>query len=140
MPPFLLGRLKRKMTKSHQVTYPDLDPVSTGIKGRCPRCGEGALFSGISVKDRCSACDLDYEFSDSGDGPTVFIILALGFIVLGLALVVELNYEPPIWLHIVLWPPLILALGLPMLRMVKGMLIAQQYKHDAGSGKLVGKK
>ena len=128
------------MVPSEQTTYPQLDPVSTGIKGRCPRCGEGALFSGISVRDRCAACNLDYEFSDSGDGPTVFIILALGFIVLGLALVVELNYGPPIWLHIILWPPLILLLGLPMLRMVKGILIAQQFKHDAGSGRLVEKK
>ncbi len=128
------------MTKERDISYPDLDPVSTGVKGRCPRCGEGALFSGIAVKDRCSACQLNYDFSDSGDGPTVFIILALGVIVLGLALAVELNYEPSIWVHIVLWPPLVLILGLPMLRAVKGILIAQQYKHDAGSGTLVGKK
>lgn len=117
--------------------YPPLDPVPTGMKGRCPRCGEGNLFSGLlTVKDHCSACHLDYDFNDSGDGPTVFIIMGLGFLVLGMALVVELNYAPPGWVHMLLWPPMILIIGLPALRMLKGVLINLTWHHDAASGRL----
>lgn len=107
------------------------------MKGRCPRCGQGRLFRGLlTVRDRCSACGLDFAFEDSGDGPTVFIIMGLGFVVLGAALWLELNVGPPWWVHVLLWPPLILALGLPALRMVKGVLIALTWHHDAAQGRL----
>ena len=86
------------------------------------------------MKDRCSACHLDFDFEDSGDGPTVFIIMGLGFIVLGAALFVEMNYAPPGWLHVILWPPLILVLGLPALRITKGILIALTYRHRVDKG------
>jgi uncharacterized protein (DUF983 family) len=117
--------------------YPHLDPVPTGMRGKCPRCGEGALFSGLlTVKEECTACRLNYDFNDAGDGPTVFIIMGLGFVILGLALYVELNFGPPFWLHILLWFPLILLLGLPALRMTKGALIALTYHHKAAEGVL----
>ena len=107
------------------------------MKGRCPRCGEGALFKGLlTVKDRCSACNLDYEFNDAGDGPTVFIIMGLGFLILGLALYVELNFAPAFWVHAVLWFPLVFILGLPALRMVKGVLIALTWHHEVAQGRL----
>ncbi len=125
------------MTDPKYQHYPPLDPVSTGMKGRCPRCGEGALFSGLlTVKDRCTACGLGYEFEDAGDGPTVFIIMGLGFLVLGLGLFVELNYGPPVWVHIVLWPPLVFLLGLPALRAMKGALISLTWHNDAAEGRL----
>lgn len=122
---------------SNQSHYPPLDPVPTGMRGRCPRCGEGALFAGLlTVKERCSACDLDYSFNDAGDGPTVFIIMGLGFLILGSALYVELNFEPAWWVHVVSWPPMILIVGLPALRMLKGVLIALTWHHDAALGRL----
>lgn len=116
--------------------YPPVDPIATGMRCRCPRCGEGKLLSGLSVRDGCTVCGLDFAFTDEGDGPTVFIILALGLIVLGGALFVEFTYEPAVWVHILLWPPIILVLGIPAIRMVKGVLIAQQYVHDAAPGRI----
>jgi len=118
--------------------YPDQEPLTTGLKSRCPRCGEGALFSGIlTVKAECTACHLSFDFEDSGDGPTVFIMMGLGLLVLGAALYLEFNHQPPVWLHIVLWPLVILGLGIPALRVVKGVLIALQFKHDAAQGRIV---
>ncbi|NKB51019.1 MAG: DUF983 domain-containing protein [Rhizobiaceae bacterium] len=117
--------------------YPPLEPVPTGIRGRCPRCGEGNLFSGLlTVKQQCTACHLDYDFNDSGDGPTVFVIMGLGFLILGLALFVEFNYFPPRWVHVLLWPTLTVIMGLPVLRMMKGVLINLTWHHDAASGRL----
>lgn len=111
----------------------------SGLSGRCPRCGRGKLFSGyLTLKDRCEVCGLDYSFADSGDGPAVFVILIIGFIVVALALAVEFTYQPPYWLHAVLWLPLLLVLSLGLLRMLKGWLIAQQYRHKAAEGQLDG--
>ena len=88
------------MNEPDKALYPPQDPGSTGVKGRCPRCGEGRLFEGyLGLRKNCSVCGLDYSFADSGDGPAVFVILIIGFIVVGLALWMEVSYEPPIWLQ-----------------------------------------
>lgn len=122
------------MTEPH-VTGPS--PYSTGIGGRCPRCGEGKLFDGyLKIRPRCSACGLDFGFADSADGPAVFIMLIAGFAVLGLALTVEIAYEPPIWLHLVLWLPLATIVCLALLRPMKGLAVALQYAHRAEEGRL----
>ncbi len=113
------------------------DPVKAGVLGRCPRCGGGKLFAGfLTVAPRCANCDLDYSFIDSGDGPAVFVILIVGFIVVGMALWVEVAYDPPLWVHFLLWLPLILGLALPLLRALKGLMIAMQYRHNASEGRL----
>ena len=111
-----------------KALYPPL-PNNVGIKGRCPRCGEGRLFNGfLSIAPRCQVCELDFSFADSGDGPAVFIMMIVGFIVVGLALFVEFSLAPPLWVHALLWVPLILGLALGLLRPMKGWLIAQQYR------------
>ena len=28
-------------------SWPQIPPIRTGIKGRCPRCGEGSIFDGF---------------------------------------------------------------------------------------------
>ena len=98
--------------------------------GRCPRCGEGRLFSGLlTVREACPVCALDLSAQDAGDGPQVFVILVLGLVVVGLAAFVELRFAPPIWVHLVLWTPLILAGAVALLRPLKAGLIALQYRH-----------
>ena len=75
---------------------------------------------------------MDLRDHDAGDGPAVFVILVVGFIVVAAALIVEVRYEPPMWLHLVMWIPLILALSLGLLRVFKALLIALRYHHQAG--------
>jgi uncharacterized protein (DUF983 family) len=114
-----------------------VSPYVAGLTGRCPRCGKGHLFSNfLAVRKECEACGLDYSFVDSGDGPAIFVILIAGFLVVGAALAVEVLYQPPFWLHAVLWGPLILIVTLVPLRLLKGLLIALQYHHDAAPGRL----
>jgi len=83
------------------------------------------------VAERCAICDLDLEKEDSGDGPAVFIVFILGFLVVPLALLFEAKVAPPMWLHVAIWPALILGTALGLLRPVKGVLIALQYRHKA---------
>lgn len=98
---------------------------------RCPRCGEGSLFVGLlTVRAACPVCGLDLSAQDAGDGPAVFVIFFLGLIVVGLAAWVELKYEPPIWVHMLLWTPLIVGGAILMLRPLKAGLIALQYRHN----------
>ena len=112
-------------------------PIGRGLRGRCPRCGEGRLFRGyLSLRSACEHCGLDYGFADAGDGPAVFVILIGGFIVVFAALMTEVAYQPPYWVHAALWLPLILIVTLAPLRLIKGLLIALQYHHRAAEGRL----
>ena len=103
-----------------------------GIACRCPRCGKGKLFAGfLTLRPRCEVCGLDYGFADSGDGPAVFVMFLAGAIVVGAALVTEILFRPPYWVHAVLWLPLILLVTLGPLRPMKGLMIALQHYHEA---------
>jgi len=118
-----------------------LQSAMRGLACKCPRCGEGRLYSGfLTLRPDCEVCGLDYAFIDAGDGPAVFIIMIAGFIVVGSALVVEIKYQPPFWVHAALWGPLILATTLLPLRSMKALLIALQYHHKAAEGQLVARK
>jgi uncharacterized protein (DUF983 family) len=110
--------------------------ITTGLAGRCPRCRNGTLFAGfLTLRPRCEVCGLDYAFADSGDGPAVFVIFLAGLIVVGCALITEALYEPPFWVHALLWGPLVLATTLLPLRPLKGLMIALQYHHKAAEGR-----
>jgi len=112
-------------------------PIGRGLRGRCPRCGEGHLFQGfLTLRPACERCGLDYSFADAGDGPAVFVILIGGGIVVFAALITEVLFQPPYWLHAFLWFPLILIVTLSPLRLLKGLLIALQYHHKAAEGRL----
>lgn len=115
----------------------DIEPIAAGLRGRCPRCGKGRLFAGpFRLAERCEACGLDYRFADAGDGPVVFVILIVGFVVVGAALWAEVNYNPPLWLHFLLFVPLAVALSLLALRLIKGVLVTLQYRNKAAEGRI----
>jgi uncharacterized protein (DUF983 family) len=109
---------------------PPVSILTAALLARCPRCGEGKLFEGLlQVSPRCAICGLDLRGQDAGDGPAVFVVLILGAITVGLAILVEVKFEPPLWLHMVLWTPLVLGGGVLLLRPLKAGLIALQYRH-----------
>ncbi|GHB21964.1 membrane protein [Pseudovibrio japonicus] len=113
------------------------NPFSAGLRGKCPRCGKGPLFQGLlKLRKSCSNCGLAYDFADSGDGPAVFSTLILGFLLLGGVLLVEFRYEPPLWLHLVIWVPVTVVFSVALLRVLKGLLIALQYWNNAAPGEL----
>src|SRR5258708_7806833 len=99
--PMLVNTLVRAQARPMEGPWsPPLSPLITGLKCRCPRCGRGALFEGLlAVRPECGVCGLDLRGHDSGDGPAVLAIMILGFVVVGLALVIEVKFQPPLWLH-----------------------------------------
>ena len=79
--------------------------------------------------EHCAVCGADLREQDSGDGPVAFITLIAGAVVVIAALVVEVKYSWPIWLHMVVWLPLASVLCIGLMRPLKGIMIALQYKH-----------
>jgi uncharacterized protein (DUF983 family) len=128
------------MTASTNPSPTVFQSALRGLACKCPRCGQGKLFDGfLTLRTNCDACALDYAFIDAGDGPAVFVILIAGAIVVGAALIVEVKYQPPFWVHAALWLPLILVVTLWPLRAMKSLLIALQFHHKAAEGRLVEK-
>jgi uncharacterized protein (DUF983 family) len=110
--------------------FPAVSVTRAALGCRCPRCGEGPLFAGLlRVRPTCAICGLDLSTQDAGDGPAVFVILFLSLIVVGLAGFVEIRFSPPIWVHLLLWTPLIFGGAVGVLRPFKAGLIAPQYRH-----------
>ena len=111
--------------------------VSSTLRGRCPRCGKGRLFQGyLKIASCCGVCGLDYAGFDAGDGPAVFVILIVGFIVAGGALILEAAVSPPYWVHAVVWFPAVVILSILFLRLAKSTLLVLQYRHQAREGRL----
>lgn len=117
--------------------YSSPSPFKAGLMSRCPRCGQGRLFSGyLTIAPRCQVCKLNFGFADSDDGPAVLIILIAGIIIVAAILIVEVRYQPPYWVHAALWLPLTGLLCLGLLRPFKATLVALQYRHKAQEGRL----
>ena len=112
-------------------------PVRAAARGCCPRCGRGRLYTGLlRLKDRCSACGLDFAAFNVGDGPAAFLTFFIGGIVVGFALWVELSFEPAWWVHVLLWAPLAVVGTIGLLRIGKALLLALEYRHKAAEGRL----
>ena len=106
--------------------------LSAGLRGRCPRCGHGKLFDGyLTVAPVCGHCGLGLAGHDSGDGPAVAATFILGTGIIALAAAVELIFHPPLWIHAVLWTPAVIGGTLALLRPLKGLTIAIQYRTRA---------
>lgn len=121
-----------------QTTWPPLNPITTGVAGRCPRCGKGHLFAGfLKLRDRCEVCDLSFAFADPADGPA-FFILCFGCIpAVIFAIVLQAKYAPLWWVHLVTTLPLVIATCVLPLRPLKGWLVCSQFFFKAGEGRLI---
>ncbi len=122
---------------STEQQWPPLQPLQTGLRGRCPRCGQGHLFDGfIRLRPECEVCGLDYSFADPADGPAFFIMMFACIPSTIFALWLQINYEPAWWVHFLTTVPLMLLTCVPPLRPVKGWLVASQYFHKAQEGSI----
>ena len=99
-----------------------------GLRGRCPRCGEGKLFRAfLKVDDHCSVCGLDYTPHRADDLPAYLVIIIVGHIMVPLALMIETNYSPPVALQLAVYLPGTLILSLLLLQPIKGAVVGIQW-------------
>ncbi|TIM63572.1 MAG: DUF983 domain-containing protein [Mesorhizobium sp.] len=117
--------------------WPPLQPVLTGVRGLCPRCGKGHLFNGfLTLKPKCEVCDFDYSFADPADGPAFFVICFACVPSVLLGVWQQVAFETPYWVHLLTTLPFMLITCIPPLRPLKGWLIASQYFYKAEEGKI----
>jgi uncharacterized protein (DUF983 family) len=103
--------------------------IAAALQGKCPKCGASTLFDGwISFASRCRGCGLDFSAFNVGDGPAAFLTLIVGALVTVGAVSLQLSAEPPIWIHIFIWPPVTLALVIGGLRVGKAALLQSEYR------------
>lgn len=116
------------------MTIPESGPSSlvTGLRCRCPRCGQGQLFKGfLKLAERCDCCGLDYGFADPADGPAFFVMTGVGLLITGLWAMWAIAFQPPIWAQFLVTMPAMVGGCLAALRPVKAWLVAEQYVHKA---------
>jgi uncharacterized protein (DUF983 family) len=114
-----------------KLEYRPVPLARAALLCRCPRCGEGRVFVGLlTVRANCPACGLDLSAEDAGDGPAVFLIFFLGALAVGLAAWLEIEFSPPIWVHLAILTPLVVGGAIGLLRPLKAGMIALQYRHN----------
>ena len=89
----------------------------------------------MTVRQKCESCDLPLAEHDCGDGPAVFLIFILGFLLVPMALILEFTFSPPLWFHAVFWGIIALGATLGASRPIKAYIIALQFKHRPGDWK-----
>mgnify|MGYP002829223070 CR=1 FL=1 len=98
--------------------------IDASLKGLCPRCGARTLYAGLlRFAPKCSHCSLDYSRFNVGDGASAALILLIETLFVIAAIIVQLSFSPPFWVHIILWVPLATAATILALR---GSKAAQQ--------------
>jgi uncharacterized protein (DUF983 family) len=111
--------------------------VSAALFALCPKCGAKGLFAGlVNFAPKCGNCGLDYTKFNVGDGAAAFLTMIIGALSISLAMWVEFTWEPPVWVHVVLWVPFITGGVIWGLRVAKAVLLAAEYKTKAGEGRL----
>lgn len=114
--------------QSGRPARPLWDAMLRGFRGRCPHCGEGRLFrSFVKTVDRCEHCGEEIYHHRADDLPAYLVIVIVGHITLGGFLAVEVMAELPMWVHMVIWIPLTIALALALLRPIKGAIVGLQW-------------
>jgi uncharacterized protein (DUF983 family) len=102
--------------------------LKRGLRGRCPRCGQGKLFRAfLKVDDHCSVCQLDFTPHRADDLPAYLVIVIVGHIVVPTILWIETDYSPSVPLQLSIYLPLTLILSLVLLQPVKGAVVAIQW-------------
>lgn len=115
-----------------EVNEQPLPPVLTGLKGRCPVCGEGSLFNGLlEFATHCVACNRSFAMEDAGDGPAVFVMFITGFFIVPPAMIFHLVSDAPLWLTLLIFAPIIIVASIILLRLMRGVMFNLQYKHKA---------
>ena len=114
------------------MAWLDTSLIKTGWACKCPKCKQGDLYASkftMNLRNACPHCGLDYTKSDLADGPAVFLIFILGFVLVPIALILDALYTIPLWGHGILWTSVTLILTLGTLRPLKAYVLALQYKH-----------
>ncbi len=110
--------------------------AKAALFGLCPECGAKTLFGGpAKFADRCGNCGLDYGKFNVGDGPAALLTMAIGALVIVLAIIIDSIFRPPFWVHVIIWVPFTASMTVVSLRVAKGALLTLEHRNRAGEGR-----
>jgi uncharacterized protein (DUF983 family) len=85
----------------------------------------------LGFAPKCGACGVSFERADAGDGPAFFVMFLVGILITPPVLIVQVLFDPPAWVHLLIWAPVIILVSLALLRPLKSLLFALQWKNQA---------
>lgn len=98
--------------------------VRRGLRLRCPHCGEGHLFTRfLKVSAHCESCGADNTIYPSDDAPPYLTLFLVTHLILPFAFWAERAWEPELWVHFVIWLPLLTVITIAALPFIKGAVI-----------------
>lgn len=119
------------MSGDHKKKDQAFSLYRTAFFHKCPECGEGSIYSGfLKVRDKCKMCGFPLQDHDAGDGPAFLVMFITGALVSLLAVILELMFLFPLWLHAVIWVPVILFMSFYLLKVTKSLFIGMHYKNN----------
>jgi uncharacterized protein (DUF983 family) len=100
-----------------------LTAIFRGMRGQCPRCGEGRLLHHyLKLVDCCAVCGEPYGHYRVDDAAPWLTILVVGHVTVPVVLLCEMNFQPPLALALAVFLPLIVGLTLFLLPRCKGVM------------------
>ena len=107
-----------------------------GAKGKCPRCGEAALFrKWLKPVERCGYCKQDWSVQQADDFPAYIGILVVGHLLAPVVIAMIGTFHLSAWLTLAILVPVAVAMLLAMLQPTKGAVIAFLWWHGIGAFK-----
>jgi uncharacterized protein (DUF983 family) len=136
----MYGVAGARRSTANSVIDPKIPEGQPGIAkaalfGLCPKCSAKTMFGGlVKFAARCDTCGLDYSSFNVGDGPAAFLTMGVGTLVILLALLLDIAFRPPFWVHLIIWVPFTVAAVIGSLRVAKAALLVSEYRNRAGEG------
>ncbi|MBU2607597.1 MAG: DUF983 domain-containing protein [Alphaproteobacteria bacterium] len=101
-----------------------LTPILRGLRGRCPACGKGRLFTGyLRQAPTCSHCGEPTGQIRAEDGPPWLTVLILGPLLAPLTFIVSMKVALPLWLSLSALGAFAIGAVLFLLPRIKGAFI-----------------
>ncbi|RDV03757.1 DUF983 domain-containing protein [Undibacter mobilis] len=117
-----------KIEKAGALPRSAFGALGRGFRGKCPACGKGRMFRAfLKVADTCPACGEELHHHRADDFPAYLVTVLTGFLLVPVVLAVEMNYTPPIWLSVSLWPAIAFVMAMTLLQPIKGTVVALQW-------------
>lgn len=82
----------------------------------------------LKVSDACPKCGEELHHQRADDAPPYMTIFVVGHIIGAMLMVADGHYPAlPMWIHMVVWPLLVVLMSLWFLPRIKGALIGYQW-------------
>lgn len=104
-----------------------LQALWNGWRNRCPQCGQGRIWNGTDLNERCSNCSLQFEREKANWGAALWSFFVQGVLIaIGVPLV-ELVTDLSILHHVYLWTSFTVVFHVVFYHQMKAQAIGIQW-------------